>query len=75
LSTSTAAELLPLKDSEKQSTLASIIAKWHLTIKRVRELVKDDPFYCENSEILDVRNDLQSFNKSIVALRIAKKIL
>jgi ParB family chromosome partitioning protein len=34
-------------------------------------LVKDDPFYCENSENLDVRSDLQSFNKSIVALRIA----
>ena len=41
---------------------------------KARELVKEeqqDPFYCENSEILEVRSELQPFNKAIVALRIA----
>jgi ParB family chromosome partitioning protein len=71
LSPSTAEELLSIKDSEKQSELARLIAKRHLSTKRVRELVKEDPFYCENSEKVEVRSDLQSFNKSIVALRIA----
>ena len=37
-----------------------------------RQLVKDDdPYYCENSEVLEVRRELQSFNKAIVALRVA----
>jgi ParB family chromosome partitioning protein len=71
LNPSTAEELLSIKDSEKQSELANLIAKRHLSTKRVREIVKEDPFYCENSEKVEVRSDLQSFNKSIVALRIA----
>ena len=33
--------------------------------------MKEDPFYCENSEKVEIRSELQSFNKSIVALRIA----
>lgn len=71
LNPSTAEELLPVKDSEKQSCLADLIAKRHLSTKRVREIIKEDPFYCENSEITDVSGDLQSFNRSIVTLRIA----
>jgi ParB family chromosome partitioning protein len=71
LSPSTAEELLSIKDSEKQSELARLIAKRHLSTKRVREIVKEDPFYCENSEKVEVRSELQSFNKAIVALRIA----
>lgn len=71
LSPSLAEEILSVKDREKQSYLAELISRRHLTIKRVREMVKNDPFYCENSDILDVRSELQSFNKSIVALRIA----
>jgi diketogulonate reductase-like aldo/keto reductase len=38
---------------------------------KTRQLVKEDPYYCENSEVLEVRSELQSFNKAIVALRIA----
>lgn len=41
---------------------------------KARELIKkeeQDPFYCENSEILEVRSELQPFNKAIVALRLA----
>ena len=71
LKPSSAEELLPVKDSERQSQLGKMIVKRHLTTMKARELVKDDPFYCENSEIIEVRSDLQSFNKSIVILRIA----
>jgi len=71
LNPSTAEELLSIKDSEKQSELANLIAKRHLSTKRVREIVKEDPFYCENSEKVEVRSELQSFNKSIVVLRMA----
>ena len=71
LNPSTAEELFPIKDSEKQSELASLIAKRHLSTKRVREIVNEDPYYCENSEKVEVRSEIQSFNKSIVALRIA----
>ena len=44
---------------------------------KARQLIKEhgeqqqDPFYCENSEVLEIRGELQSFNKAIVALRIA----
>jgi ParB family transcriptional regulator, chromosome partitioning protein len=71
LKPSTADELTSIKDAEKQSQLANLIVKRHLTTMNVRKLVKEDPFYCENSEILEVRSELQSFNKSIIALRIA----
>ncbi len=71
LSHSSAEELFLVKDPEKQSKLAKIIARRHLTIKKVRETIKNDPYYCENSEIIEVRSELQSFNKSIVTLRIA----
>jgi ParB family chromosome partitioning protein len=83
LSPSTAEELIPVKDGNTQSYLASLISRRHLSTKKAREMIKtegnsgeteektDDPFYCENSEILDVRRQLQPFNKSIVALRIA----
>lgn len=72
---STAEELFVLKSPEKQSKLADLISKQHLSIKQVRERIRDDPYYCENSEIVDVRSELQSFNKAVVALRIALKRL
>ena len=73
LKSSTVEEILTVKDPEKQSLLAELIAKKHLTTMKARQLVKEeqDPYYCENSEILEVRSELQSFNKAIVALRIA----
>jgi ParB family chromosome partitioning protein len=73
LKPSTAEEISTIKDPEKQSQLADLILKRHLTTMKARQLVKEDqdPYYCENSEILEVRSDLQSFNKAIVALRIA----
>lgn len=71
LSPSNTEELLSVKDRQKQSRLGVIIAKRHLTVKSTRNIIKNDPFYCENSEIIDVRVELQSFNKAIVALRVA----
>lgn len=74
LKPSTAEEINTVKDPEKQSQLAELIVKRHLTTMKARELIKkeeQDPFYCENSEILEVRSELQPFNKAIVALRLA----
>ncbi|MGD9532254.1 MAG: ParB/RepB/Spo0J family partition protein [Candidatus Nitrosocosmicus sp.] len=68
---SSAEELLQIKNSEKQSELANLISKRHLSIKQIRKKIKEDPYYCENSEMIDVRSELQSFNKTVVALRIA----
>jgi ParB family chromosome partitioning protein len=73
LKPSTAEEISTIKDPEKQSQLADLIVKRHLTTMKARQLVKEeqDPYYCENSEILEVRSELQPFNKAIIALRIA----
>jgi ParB family chromosome partitioning protein len=72
LKPSTAEEINTIKDPQKQSQLAELIIKRHLTTMKARQLVKDDdPYYCENSEVLEVRRDLQSFNKAIIALRVA----
>jgi ParB family transcriptional regulator, chromosome partitioning protein len=71
LKPSTAEELLSIKDPQRQSLLGNMIVKRHLTTMKTRQLIKEDPYYCENSEVLEVRSELQSFNKAIVALRIA----
>lgn len=70
LSPSSAEELHHLNSPEKQSHLAKLIARRHLTIKKIRKLVKEDPFFLENSD-LESRSDLQSIDQSIIALRIA----
>lgn len=71
LKPSSAEELLAIKDPERQSQLAEMILKRRLTTMKARELVREDPYYCENSEIIEVRSELQAFNKSIVILKIA----
>jgi ParB family transcriptional regulator, chromosome partitioning protein len=72
LKPSSAEELLSIKDPKKQSKLGELIVKRHLTTMKARELVKEkDPYYCENSGIVEVRSNLQSFNKSIVILKVA----
>ena len=38
---------------------------------KARKLVREDPYYCENSEIIETRSELQAINKSIVILKIA----
>ncbi len=71
LKPSLAEELLAIKDPERQSALGKLILKRRLTTMKARELVREDPYYCENSEIIEVRSELQAFNKSIVILKIA----
>jgi len=71
LKPSSAEELLSVKDPERQSQLGKMIIKRHLTTMKARKLVREDPYYCENSEIIEVRSELQVFNKSIVILKIA----
>ncbi len=71
LKPSSAEELLSIKDPERQSQLGKMIINRHLTTMKARKLVREDPYYCENSEIIEVRSELQVFNKSIVILKIA----
>jgi ParB family chromosome partitioning protein len=72
LKPSIAEEISTIKDPNKQSILADLIVKRHLTTMNARQLVKEDTsYFCENSEVLEVRGDHQSFNKAIVALRVA----
>ncbi len=71
LKPSSAEELLAIKNPERQSQLAEMIRKRRLTTMKARELVREDPYYCENSEIIEVRSELRAFNKSIVILKIA----
>lgn len=71
LSPSTAVELLPVKDANKQSHLARLIARRHLTTKNVRKIVKNAMMDENKTDDVKLRNQLRSFDKSIVALRIA----
>jgi len=71
LSPSTAEELLPVKDAKKQSHLAKLIARRHLTTKNVRNIVKNGLNDENKTDNAKSRNQLRSFDKSIVALRIA----
>lgn len=71
LSPSTAEELLPVKDAKKQSHLAKLIARRHLTTKNVRNIVKDTIIDENKTDNAKLRNQLQPFDKSIVTLRIA----
>jgi ParB family chromosome partitioning protein len=71
LSPSTAEELLPVKDAKKQSNLAKLIARRHLTTKNVRNIVRNGLNDENKTDNAKSRNQLRSFDKSIVALRIA----
>lgn len=67
---STAKELIPIRNIEKQSQLPEMISSRRLITKNLRKLVKQ---YILNSlqEEHSNRNPLRVFDKSIVALRIA----
>lgn len=70
LSPSIAEELIPLKDPEKQSNLAKLVARRHLTVKKLRDVIKDDSLVTEESlDILD-RSKIQSIDKTISVLKI-----
>jgi ParB family chromosome partitioning protein len=82
---STAEELLSIRDNHRQSKLARIIRKRRLTSRQVRELVKDhkegsiydfDEKWAFREKFVDIdRNTQKSFDKSIVALRVAMNTL
>ena len=76
--TSTAEELLYVKDKSKRSELAELISSRKLSLRKTRELRKDledDKSYAFRSSIplreYDLKKAQASFDKSIIALRIA----
>lgn len=71
LTPSTAEELFPISDPQKQTQLASLIVSKNIPLKRVREMVKDDPYYCKDQRSLDTRHDIRVLNTAIAALRSA----
>ena len=82
---STAEELLSIRDNHRQSKLAKIIREKRLSSRQVRELVKDhkegsiydfDEKWTFREKFVDIdRNTQKSFDKSIVALRVAMNTL
>ena len=84
ISVSTAEELLSVKDKYKQSKLAVMISNKQLSSRETRELIKDDLPYTDIDSLFHTYDDhyncaqarlSKSFDKSIIALRIAFKKL
>ncbi len=71
LSPSTAEELIPLKDPEKQSELAKLVARRHLTVKKLRNIMKDDVQISKESLEIEDRSKTQAIDKSISVLKMA----
>ncbi|MCL4436296.1 MAG: ParB/RepB/Spo0J family partition protein [Thaumarchaeota archaeon] len=76
LSASVAEELFPVKDSSKQSELAALIMKRHLSLRNTRELV--DQYKAGRSVnspdcVPDIEQKKRVFDKLIVILRVALK--
>jgi ParB family transcriptional regulator, chromosome partitioning protein len=82
---STAEELLSIRDNHRQSKLAKIIRERRLSSRQVRKLVKDpkggsiydfDEKWTFREKFVDIdRMTQKSFDKSIVALRVAMNTL
>jgi ParB family chromosome partitioning protein len=71
LSPSIAEELIPIKDPERQSELAKLVARRHLTVKNLRNILKEDALTSEESLKVEDRSKIQSIDKSITVLKIA----
>lgn len=71
LSPSTAEELLPLHNPEKQSKVATIAVEKHLPLTRVREMVKKDLNENQSLPETSIRNDLYKIDKAINTLQNA----
>jgi ParB family chromosome partitioning protein len=71
ISPSTAEELFPLGDSEKQSKVATLIVERKLPLKAVREIVKDNLHDRQKSEEIVAKTDIQKIDRAIQALRNA----
>ncbi|SRR6266487_635714 len=76
IDTSTAEELCFIKDKTKQSQLGQLVSQRRLSLREVRKLTKkfDNECYPDNNET-SLPQLLRSFDKSIVALRIAMNTL
>ena len=70
LSPSTAVELFRVKDPVKQSHLAKLVARQHLTTKRVRGMVNND-MMLNNQPDTVIRSQLRAFDRSIIVLRVS----
>jgi ParB family chromosome partitioning protein len=84
ISVSIAEELLSVKDKNKQSKLAVMIRNKQLSSRDTRGLIKEDLIYTDIDSLFHNYNDhyncteeriCKSFDKSIIALRIAIKKL
>jgi ParB family transcriptional regulator, chromosome partitioning protein len=87
MATSTAEELTFIKDKDKQCELGQLVSQRRLSLRNVRELVKrnDRVSYSDDNSLHSVitnprieeidRLTLRSFDKSIIALRIAMNTL
>lgn len=76
--TSVAEELCTVKDKDKQSLLAQMISKRHLSVKETREMVKDNDDFDigEHPSLLtlgngDIERGERAFDKSITIYKIA----
>ena len=82
LDTSIAEELFSIKDENKQSTLANLIAERRLSLRMTRKLLKNidekdrdlESFY-KSGYIDHIKIAERSFDKSIIAIRIAMNSL
>jgi ParB family transcriptional regulator, chromosome partitioning protein len=80
LDTSMAEELLSMKDANKQSQLANLIADRKLSLRMTRKLLKDEAnvpsdLVYRNDCIDHIKMAERSFDKSITAIRIAMNSL
>jgi ParB family transcriptional regulator, chromosome partitioning protein len=84
ISVSIAEELLSVKDKYKQSKLAVMVSNKQLSSRETRKLIKDDLPYTDLDSLFHTYDDhyncaqarlSKSFDKSIIALRIAFKKL
>jgi ParB family chromosome partitioning protein len=82
LDTSIAEELFSIKDENKQSKLASLIADRRLSLRMTRKLLKnvddkdrDLDSFCKSDYIDHIKIAERSFDKSITAIRIAMNSL
>ena len=55
----------------KQSRLAKLIARQHLTTKNERNIVKNEVLVSKTYNCTHARDHLQAFDKSIIALKVA----
>jgi ParB family chromosome partitioning protein len=78
ISVATGEELLSIKEKEKQSKFAKMVFNQPISSKKLRKIIKEDKCRLDNYDIFSYSNAngekeriLKTFDKSIIALRIA----